>query len=80
MSTELFSLAGRTALVTGSSRGLGNAIAEGFAAALIRLYEDATLWQKLSDNGYKHIARHFTPEVVGETVSQSIISLASDRE
>jgi gluconate 5-dehydrogenase len=33
MSTELFSLAGRTALVTGSSRGLGNAIATGFAAA-----------------------------------------------
>src|SRR5258706_11489673 len=33
MSTALFSLAGRTALVTGSSRGLGNAITEGFAAA-----------------------------------------------
>ncbi len=33
MSTALFSLAGRTALVTGSSRGLGYAIAEGFAAA-----------------------------------------------
>lgn len=33
MSTALFSLAGRTALVTGSSRGLGNAIAEGFASA-----------------------------------------------
>jgi gluconate 5-dehydrogenase len=33
MTTALFSLAGRTALVTGSSRGLGNAIANGFAAA-----------------------------------------------
>ena len=33
MSTELFSLAGRTALVTGSSRGLGHAIATGFAEA-----------------------------------------------
>src|SRR2546422_5591948 len=33
MSTALFNLAGRTALVTGSSRGLGNAIAEGLAAA-----------------------------------------------
>jgi gluconate 5-dehydrogenase len=33
MSTELFSLEGRTALVTGSSRGLGRAMAEGLAAA-----------------------------------------------
>ena len=33
MSTELFSLKGRTALVTGSSRGLGRAMAEGLAAA-----------------------------------------------
>ncbi|EWY41360.1 gluconate 5-dehydrogenase [Skermanella stibiiresistens SB22] len=33
MSTKLFSLAGRTALVTGSSRGLGRAMAEGLAAA-----------------------------------------------
>lgn len=33
MSTKLFSLEGRTALVTGSSRGLGNAIARGMAEA-----------------------------------------------
>jgi len=33
MSIELFSLKGRTALVTGSSRGLGRAMAEGLAAA-----------------------------------------------
>ena len=33
MSTQLFDLTGRTALITGSSRGLGRAIAEGFAAA-----------------------------------------------
>jgi len=49
-----------------------------FAAALIRLYQDATLWQKLSDNGYNHIARYFTPEVVTETIRQSITSLVSD--
>ena len=33
MSSNLFSLAGRTALVTGSSRGLGRSMAEGLAAA-----------------------------------------------
>jgi gluconate 5-dehydrogenase len=33
MSAALFSLEGRTALVTGSSRGLGRAMAEGLAAA-----------------------------------------------
>jgi gluconate 5-dehydrogenase len=37
MSTKLFDLSGRTALVTGSSRGLGRAIAEGMAKAGARL-------------------------------------------
>ena len=33
MSVQLFDLSGRTALITGSSRGLGRAMAEGLAAA-----------------------------------------------
>jgi gluconate 5-dehydrogenase len=37
MSTQLFSLAGKTALITGSSRGLGYAIAQGYAAAGARV-------------------------------------------
>ena len=37
MTTSLFDLSGRTALVTGSSRGLGRAIAEGLAKAGARL-------------------------------------------
>ena len=37
MSISLFDLSGRTALVTGSSRGLGRAIAEGMAKAGARL-------------------------------------------
>jgi gluconate 5-dehydrogenase len=37
MSTKLFDLSGRTALVTGSSRGLGRAMAEGLADAGARV-------------------------------------------
>ncbi len=37
MSTQLFSLQGKTALITGSSRGLGYAIAQGYAAAGARI-------------------------------------------
>ena len=33
MSSKLFDLSGRTALITGSTRGLGNALAQGLAQA-----------------------------------------------
>ncbi|CCE09998.1 5-keto-D-gluconate-5-reductase [Bradyrhizobium sp. STM 3843] len=42
MSTSLFDLSGKTALVTGSSRGLGRAIADGFAKAGARLVINGT--------------------------------------
>jgi gluconate 5-dehydrogenase len=42
MSTTLFDLSGRTALVTGSSRGLGRSIAEGMAKAGARLIVNGT--------------------------------------
>jgi gluconate 5-dehydrogenase len=42
MSTALFNLQGRTALVTGSARGLGFAIAEGLAAAGAKVFVNGT--------------------------------------
>jgi gluconate 5-dehydrogenase len=42
MSTNLFSLNGQTALITGSARGLGLAIAEGLAAAGARVIINGT--------------------------------------
>jgi gluconate 5-dehydrogenase len=42
MTNPLFDLTGRTALVTGSSRGLGRAMAEGLAAAGARLLVNGT--------------------------------------
>ncbi|HRD46684.1 MAG TPA: SDR family NAD(P)-dependent oxidoreductase, partial [Caulobacter sp.] len=38
MTTDLFSLKGRTALITGGSRGIGRMIAAGFIAAGARVY------------------------------------------
>jgi gluconate 5-dehydrogenase len=42
LSTTLFSLAGRTALVTGSSRGLGRAMAEGLGRAGAEVFINGT--------------------------------------
>ena len=49
MSINLFSLEGRTALVTGSSRGLGNAMALGMAEAGARLVLNGVDAQRLDD-------------------------------
>lgn len=49
MATSLFDLSGRTALVTGSSRGLGRAIAEGLAAAGTRIVLNGVDPQRLAE-------------------------------
>jgi GT2 family glycosyltransferase len=46
-----------------------------FAAAVVRLYHDASLWQRLSSNAQEHVERHFSPRVVGKTVNDSVRSL-----
>lgn len=43
-----------------------------FASAVVRLYGDGELWQALSDNGYRHIAENYTPEVIGKVVNESV--------
>jgi gluconate 5-dehydrogenase len=77
MPTELFSLAGRTALVTGSSRGLGNAIATGFAeagAALVLNGSDRDRLAKaasvLRDKGHK------VTEAVFDVTNESAVTSA----
>ncbi|MBA3438556.1 MAG: glycosyltransferase [Pyrinomonadaceae bacterium] len=47
-----------------------------FAEAVVRVYRDRELWQRLSDNGYSHIEKHFTPQVVAEGIRDAIIEIS----
>ncbi|KAF0229363.1 MAG: gluconate [Beijerinckiaceae bacterium] len=49
MSTRIFDLSGKTALVTGSSRGLGRAMAEGMARAGARILVNGTNAAKVDE-------------------------------
>ena len=46
-----------------------------FAEAVIDLNRDADLWQRLSDNGFEHVRRNFTPEVVEEKIRRAVMNL-----
>jgi glycosyltransferase involved in cell wall biosynthesis len=48
---------------------------EDLAAATVRLYTDAALWRRLSDKGYAHVERNFSPRVVRKVVNDSVRSL-----
>ena len=50
-----------------------------FAAAVVRLYEDSNLWEKLADAGYRHVAENFTPEVLGEVINESVRNLVGTK-
>jgi glycosyltransferase involved in cell wall biosynthesis len=45
---------------------------EAFAAAIVRLYSDKVLWQKLAQNGRRLVAENFTLEVVAKTINNSV--------
>ena len=46
-----------------------------FAAAVARAYTDRELWRQLSDNGYRHVAMNFAPEVIERIVASSLKEL-----
>ena len=43
-----------------------------FADAVVRLYESATLWQMLSDNGFRFIEENFSPGVIDERIREAM--------
>lgn len=49
---------------------------ENFAAEIVRLYTDETLWRKLSDNSYLYIQNNFTPEIIAKKISDGIEKLS----
>jgi GT2 family glycosyltransferase/glycosyltransferase involved in cell wall biosynthesis len=42
--------------------------AQGFAGAVVELYEDESLWNTLSENGLRNVAEHFSLDAARETV------------
>lgn len=46
-----------------------------FADAVIRLYKDRQLWQRLSDNGYGYVKQNLSPTVVREKIVAAIEEL-----
>ncbi len=42
--------------------------ADAFAAAIVRLHQDAALWQRLADNGLRNVAQHFSLDAARSTV------------
>jgi glycosyltransferase involved in cell wall biosynthesis len=50
-----------------------------FAEAIKQLYSDEELWQRLATNSRLLIKRHFTPEVVAETINRSIREVGAQK-
>ncbi len=48
---------------------------QAFADAVVQLYTQPALWQRLADNGYAHIGRHFTPAVIAQLINDSLAAL-----
>ncbi|WDK26783.1 glycosyltransferase [Xanthomonas campestris pv. incanae] len=48
--------------------------ADAFAAAIVRLYQDAALWHRLADNGLRNVAQHFSLDAARATVRTLFIA------
>jgi GT2 family glycosyltransferase/glycosyltransferase involved in cell wall biosynthesis len=48
--------------------------AEAFAAAVLRLYRDESLWQSLATHGRENVQRHFSMEAAAETVRRVFLT------
>ncbi len=47
---------------------------ESFAAAVVKLYQDQELWDRLAENGYVHMEQNFSPAVVERVIERSLKS------
>jgi gluconate 5-dehydrogenase len=80
MSTRLFDLSGRTALITGSSRGLGLAMAQGLAAAGAALVLNGSDSGRLSAAAAELRAQHHeVREACFDVTDESAIGRAFER-
>lgn len=80
MVSNLFDLSGSTALVTGSSRGLGRAIAEGFGAAGARLIVNGRAGSGLANAaGELRTAGHDVHEAAFDVTDEAAVKAAFRR-
>jgi gluconate 5-dehydrogenase len=80
MSIDLFDLSGRTALVTGSSRGLGRAIAEGLAAAGASVVLNGVDPRRLSTAAEEMRAKgHVVREASFDVTNEAAVGAAFER-
>jgi glycosyltransferase involved in cell wall biosynthesis len=64
----------------GLTHGLDVMIADdpaAFAAAIAQLYSQRELWETIARNSRRRIEKHFTPEVIAETINNSIEEVCS---
>ena len=53
--------------------------AQGFADAVVELYQDAALWNTLAQNGLRNVAEHFSLDAARETVRKVFLVGQSGR-